>query len=72
MSDTVVPLPDEDDLKIARHVLTVQAEGSGLDINDSNIKEFIDHQVISKSQMMAEIRWLRTILSNVSKITETA
>jgi hypothetical protein len=72
MADRVIPMPHEDEVFTAKFGLEVQAKRFGLDIDDPQLREFLDHEVTVKSQMMAEIRWLRNMMHSVQQATKAA
>lgn len=61
MTDTFTAT--EDEIKICRTGIYIQAEARGLDINDKKVKSFLDNQVMVDAQYLARIRFLENILN---------
>lgn len=57
------PEPHEDDRKVARIGLTIQAEAHGLDTSDDAVVAFIEHMVEVLAERSAENRWLQNIVN---------
>ena len=62
MSDKVIPMPRPDEVSNVRSGTIYQAEKFGLDLESTNVQDFVDHEITIKTQMSAEIRWLRHML----------
>lgn len=60
MTDTFNATKDE--IEICRIGVYMQAEARGLVVEDTNIKSFLDNQVIVDAQYLARIRFLENIL----------
>jgi len=52
----------EDQRKVARSGLTIQAEAHGLDLEDPKVQAFIESQVAVQAQMAAEITFVYNIM----------
>ena len=59
MSGRTWPEPVEEDRRVARIGLRIQAGSYGLDVDDPAVHAFIEHQVEVLAEKSAEIRWLR-------------
>ncbi len=52
----------EDQRKVARSGLTIQAEAHGLDLEDPKVQAFIESQVEVQAQMAAEVTFVYNIM----------
>ena len=72
MGARTIPEPHPDEVDSARFAIQCSMERTNLDPDDEKFAAFIEEQVAVKSQMAAEIRWLRNILhKNVSDPEES-
>lgn len=56
------PFPTDDDIKVSRSGLEIQAQAHGMDLEDPATASFIDHWVMVMAEKQAQIRWLSNLL----------
>jgi hypothetical protein len=58
--------PSEDEMRISRNGVKLQAEGHGLDINDPNVAAFLEHQAEVIANLHAGMRFQQQVIHDMT------